>query len=43
MDNISIQKEKEDLNELKKIRDGTGLSLSRLIELKKKGWSIKKE
>jgi hypothetical protein len=32
----------EELEELKRIRDGTGLSLSRLIELKKKGYSIVK-
>lgn len=32
--------EKDELEELKKIRDGTGFSLSKLIELKKKGYKI---
>ncbi len=37
-----IQKEKDELNEMKKIRNETGIPLSRLIELKKKGYKIVK-
>ncbi len=37
-----IQREKDELNEMKKIRDETGIPLSRLIELKKKGYKIVK-
>jgi len=38
--NQSIQKEKDELNEMKKLRHETGLSLGRLIELRKKGYKI---
>ncbi len=37
-----IQKEKDELNVLKKIRAETGFSLGQLIELKKKGYKITK-
>ena len=37
-----IQEEKDELNEMKKIRDETGIPLSRLIELKKRGYKIVK-
>ena len=37
-----IQKEKEELEEMKKIRSETGFSLGKLIELKKKGYKIVK-
>jgi len=37
-----IQKEKEELEEMKKIRSKTGFSLGKLIELKKKGYKIVK-
>ncbi len=35
-----IQKEKDELNEMKIIRTATGFSLGQLIELKKKGYKI---
>ncbi len=35
-----IQKEKNELEEMKKIRAATGFSLGNLIELKKKGYKI---
>ncbi len=35
-----IQKEKDELNEMKAIRAATGFSLGQLIELKKKGYKI---
>jgi len=38
--NPLIQQEKDELNEMKKIRAETGLSLGRLIELRKKGYKI---
>ena len=38
--NQFIQKEKNELNEMKKIRSETGLSLGRLIELRKKGYKL---
>ncbi|MFA4871402.1 MAG: hypothetical protein WC623_24600 [Pedobacter sp.] len=34
--------ENKELTEMKKIRDGTGISISRLIELKKRGYKIVK-
>ncbi len=34
--------EEDELKEMKKIRDGTNLSMSKLIELKKKGYKIVK-
>lgn len=37
-----IQKEKDELNKMKKIRAETGFSLGQLIELKKKGYKIVK-
>lgn len=37
-----IQEEKEELNEMKRIRDETGIPLSKLIKLKKKGYKIVK-
>ena len=37
-----IQKEKDELEELKIIRDGTGFSISKLLELKKRGYKILK-
>lgn len=37
-----IQKEKDELEELKKIRDATNFSMSKLLELKKKGYKIVK-
>ena len=40
--NQSIQKEKDELEEMKKLRHETGLSLGRLIELRKKGYKIVK-
>lgn len=38
----TIQKEKEELNYLKRIRAETGFSISKLLELKKKGYKIVK-
>ena len=38
-----IKKEKDELNEMKRIRDETGFSISRLLELKKRGYKIVKE
>jgi len=38
--NDTIQKEKEELEQLKKIRAETGFSISKLLELKKKGYKI---
>lgn len=38
--NPAIKKEKDELDEMKRIRDGTGFSLSRLLELKKRGYKI---
>lgn len=37
-----IQREKDELIEMKKVRSETGLSLGKLIELKKKGYKIVK-
>lgn len=38
----TIQNEKDELEKMKKLRDGTGFSLSKLLELKKKGYKIVK-
>jgi len=35
-----IQQEKDKLQEMKELRDKTGFSLSKLIDLKKKGYKI---
>ncbi len=40
--NQVIQKEKDELEEMKKIRVETGFSLGKLIDLKKKGYKIVK-
>ncbi len=40
--NDIIQKEKEEFEEMKKIRNVTGFSISKLLELKKKGYKIVK-
>lgn len=37
-----IQKEKNELENMKKVRHETGFSLGQLIELKKKGYKITK-
>ncbi len=38
--NQSIQQEKDELNEMKKIQSILGISISKLIDLKNKGYKI---
>jgi len=39
---LTIEEEKRDLQEMKKLRHDTGLSLGKLIELRKKGYKLVK-